>query len=70
MKVEMSSKAVTVRLRRVSQLRRLCLSLGRAGGTRVKESEQGCDEVRKKVGDRDFDVSPTYRHPGTSQVPE
>jgi hypothetical protein len=30
MKVDMSAKAVTVRLRRVSQLRRLCLLLGKA----------------------------------------
>ena len=30
MKVDMSSRAVTVRLKRVSQLRRLCLDLGRA----------------------------------------
>ena len=30
MKVDMSAKAVTARLKRVSQLRRLCLSLGRA----------------------------------------
>jgi hypothetical protein len=31
MSVDMSPRAVTTRLRRVSQLRRLCLSLGRAG---------------------------------------
>jgi hypothetical protein len=30
MKVDMSPRAVTVRLKRVSQLRRLCLSLGKA----------------------------------------
>jgi len=30
MKVDMTSKAVTTRLRRVSQLRRLCLSLMKA----------------------------------------
>ena len=30
MKVDMSSKAVTMRLMKVSQLRRLCLSLGKA----------------------------------------
>jgi hypothetical protein len=29
MKVDMSPKAVTVRLKRVSQLRRLCLALGK-----------------------------------------
>lgn len=30
MKVDMSPKAVTLRLKRVSQLRRLCLALGKA----------------------------------------
>ncbi len=30
MKVDMSPSAVTVRLKRVSQLRRLCLALGKA----------------------------------------
>ena len=30
MRVDMSSRAVTVRLKRVSQLRRLCLDLGKA----------------------------------------
>jgi len=30
-KVDMSSKAIDARLRQVEQLRRLCLSLGRAG---------------------------------------
>ena len=30
MKVDMSQEAVTARLRRVSQLRKLCLSLGKA----------------------------------------
>jgi hypothetical protein len=30
MKVDMSPKAVTVRLKRASQLRRLCLALGQA----------------------------------------
>ena len=29
MKVDMSAKAVTVRLKRVSQLRRLCVALGK-----------------------------------------
>jgi hypothetical protein len=29
-KVDMSAKAVSVRLKRVSQLRRLCLALGKA----------------------------------------
>jgi len=30
MKVDMSASAITVRLKRVSQLRRLCLALGKA----------------------------------------
>ena len=32
-KVDMSSKAITVRLKRVSQLRTLCISLGQAKKT-------------------------------------
>ncbi|MCX5896299.1 MAG: hypothetical protein NTZ51_10775 [Proteobacteria bacterium] len=43
MKVDMSPHAITVRLRRVSQLRRLCLSLGKArfAGYRPEKPEQG-----------------------------
>lgn len=37
MKVDMSSKAVTVRLKRVSQLRRLCLALGKQ--RRIEKAE-------------------------------
>jgi len=44
MKVDMSASAVTARLKRVEQLRRLCLSLQRAKlpaqGDEVKTSEQ------------------------------
>ena len=35
MTVDMSSHAITVRLRRASQLRRLCLSLAKAGQPRA-----------------------------------
>jgi len=41
MKVDMSAKAVTTRLKRVSQLRRLCLSLAKAKPTQVSEKEKG-----------------------------
>ncbi len=45
MKVDMSPKAVTVRLKRASQLRRLCLALGK--GKMVGESPVGgSPEVR------------------------
>ncbi len=37
MKVDMSSKAVTVRLKQVSQLRKLCLSLAKAKPIAPKE---------------------------------
>jgi hypothetical protein len=37
MKVDMSAKAVTARLKRVSQLRRLCLSLAKAKSVPPKE---------------------------------
>jgi hypothetical protein len=36
MKVDMSPSAVTLRLKRVSQLRRLCLALGKATVVPVK----------------------------------
>jgi hypothetical protein len=39
--VDMSSKAIDTRLRRVAQLRRLCLSLQRAGKVVGKEVETG-----------------------------
>jgi hypothetical protein len=37
MKPDMSPQAVTLRLRRTSQLRRLCLSLGKAKPTGAKK---------------------------------
>jgi hypothetical protein len=40
MKVDMSAKAVTTRLKRVSQLRRLCLSLGKAKPVRNPSPEK------------------------------
>jgi hypothetical protein len=39
MKVDMSAAAVTMRLKRVSQLRRLCLALGKA--TTVSTDSKG-----------------------------
>ena len=45
MKVDMGPKAVTARLRRVSQLRRLCLSLGK--GVFVLRTEKVPDEEKK-----------------------
>jgi hypothetical protein len=53
-KVDMSSKAITTRLKRVSQLRRLCLSLGTAKihavatEKRVKRQEEGVVRPHKR----------------------
>jgi hypothetical protein len=56
--VDMSSQAIDTRFRRVSQLRRLCLSLGKAGSkaTAEKESpivENSHDATTKVSQDRD-----------------
>jgi hypothetical protein len=40
-KVDMSAKAVSTRLKRVSQLRRLCLSLGAAKINQASAKEKG-----------------------------
>jgi hypothetical protein len=53
-KVDMSSKAIAIRLKRVSQLRRLCLSLGTAKiqavltEKRVKASAEGAVGPNKR----------------------
>jgi hypothetical protein len=47
-KVDMSSKAITTRLKRVSQLRRLCLSLG-AAKINSTHSEKGRKEATQLV---------------------
>ncbi len=39
MKPDMTARAVTQRLRRTAELRRLCLALRRRPGLRVKESQ-------------------------------
>jgi hypothetical protein len=41
MKVDMSPKAISTRLKLVSQLRRLCLSLAKAKPTQVAQKEKG-----------------------------
>jgi len=41
MKVDMSPKAITVRLKRASQLRKLCLSLGKAKPIKEVSAEEG-----------------------------
>ena len=41
--VDMSAKAVTVRLRSASQLRRLCVLLGRAGTTLRGRDDRSAD---------------------------
>ncbi len=48
-KVDMSSEAVTTRLKRVSQLRRLCLTLGAAkvasGEAKNEESQKAAETI-------------------------
>jgi hypothetical protein len=56
--VDMSSEAIATRFRRVSQLRRLCLSLGKAGLKENPEKEppiiENTDNATNKVSqDRD-----------------
>jgi hypothetical protein len=48
MKVDMSSEAVTIRLKRVSQLRRLCLELGKMKPVVSIETPDADDEVSGK----------------------
>ena len=51
--VDMSAHAVTVRLKRVSQLRRLCLSLGKAELTEepAEPTETGTESQKKSQSD-------------------
>jgi hypothetical protein len=44
MKVDMSAKAVTARLKMVSQLRRLCLALGKAKPVKSSSANGNRDE--------------------------
>ena len=48
-KIDMSAAAVTTRLKRVSQLRRLCLSLQRAKINHQKEKETELNESRQEA---------------------
>jgi hypothetical protein len=48
MKVDMSPEAVTIRLKRVSQLRRLCLELGKMKPVVSIETADSDDEVSVK----------------------
>lgn len=64
MKVEMSAKAISVRLKRVSQLRRLCLTLAKARPVRVEESKGvGDSTVLRSENIR----SRLTRHPGPGE---
>ncbi len=51
MKVDMSAKAVTTRLKRVSQLRRLCLSLGKAKPVATPSQEKNDDSNTLKINE-------------------
>jgi hypothetical protein len=48
MKVDMSPEAVTIRLKRVSQLRRLCLELGKmkpVASTKTADADSGAADL-------------------------
>lgn len=52
MKVDMSSDAVTARLKRVSQLRRLCLALGKSRpAARTPASSDSIPNVKPQLDD-------------------
>ena len=63
MKVDMSAEAVTIRLKRASQLRRLCLELGKmkpVASTKPADADSGADDPRSPTefrGRRDPPVS-------------
>jgi len=68
MKVDMSAKAVTVRLRRVSQLRHLCVALGKGKGTSL-EGPRGSSRTADAVGGRlDFDGAPFLIPPASRSI--
>jgi len=51
MKTDMSPKAVTMRLRLTSELRRLCLALGRGREEQAKKAgERASEEGREQTG--------------------
>jgi len=51
MKVDLSAKGVTVRLKRVSQLWRLCLSLAKAKPAAPKKEGKILDDEAKQKGE-------------------
>ena len=56
MKVDMSAEAVTIRLKRASQLRRLCLELGKMKpvvSTKTAVAEKGAADPRSPMGPRE-----------------
>lgn len=67
-KTDMSERAIATRLRRVSQLRRLCLSLAKAGGRPGDDRlrEPAASATRDKAGAR---PAKEDDREGTSNVP-
>lgn len=56
MKVDMSPEAVTIRLKRVSQLRRLCLELGkmkRVASTKADDANRGAADPGSPMESRE-----------------
>ena len=53
MKVDMSPESVTIRLKRVSQLRRLCLELGKmkpVGSVEAAQADDGGPDPQSTIG--------------------
>ena len=66
MKVDMSAKAVTARLQLVSQLRRLCLELGkmkRVASTKTSDADGGAAEPGSPMQSREHSELANVRRP-------
>lgn len=66
MKVDMSPEAVTIRLKRVSQLRRLCLELGKmkpVAATKPADANRGAADPGSPMESRELtDLANARRH--------
>ena len=62
MKTELSEHTVTLRLKQVSQLRRVCLSLGKAGSVNPSEAD------REDQGDQITEGRQSAHHPQADAV--
>jgi hypothetical protein len=62
MKIELSEQTVMLRLKQVSQLRRVCLSLGQAGSVNLAEAD------REDQGDQITEGRQSAHHPQADAV--